>query len=163
MTVVVPVLALGPAAVAVGALTHWAAAVFAGGIMSFCTARDLLLTRRGVVEAWPDGLATRMVGRRTEVCWERVERLVVVPTFLGRRLAIDDRAGRRTTLAAPRSGLLLRGAAFSEDLERLRTMPGGERISPPVFTAPALSSRERTAQLAVVVMLAIISWIALST
>lgn len=147
LAVVTPVLAAGPALVIVGLITHVAAAVYAGALLSFHSAQELLVARRGIVEAWPDGLATRLVRGQTELCWEKVDRLVIVPGTFGRRLAADEFDGHRTMLAAPRSGLLFSDHDFTRDVELLRAMPGGERAHPPVFTAPAAVTKARLAHI----------------
>lgn len=126
--------------------------------MIFACAHSFVMARHSHLEIWPDGLTTHQAGRATAVCWEQIERLVIVPTVFGHRLAADERDGRRTLLAAPRSGLLLGGREFRDEVERVRLMPGGTRTPPPVLTAPGLRRSARLTQLAVVAVLSIIAF-----
>lgn len=155
LALVIPVVAAGPGLATIGLITNSPGVTVAGGWLISAWAHALFLERRGRLEVWPDGLTTQLVGRPTEVCWERVERLVLVPTLFGRHLAADEYGGHRTVLAAPRAGLFFDGREFHDEVERIRMMPGGNRTPPPVFTSPALTTSTRLIQLAVVVAIAI--------
>lgn len=155
-----PVVVSGPVLTTVGLIIDWAGLAIAGGWLIFACAHALLVERQGRLEIWPDGLTNRQVGRPAEICWERVDRLVIVPTLFGRHLVADEYDGHRTVLAAPRAGLFFDGGQFHHEVEQIRMMPGGTRTPPPVFTAPALTTSARLIQFAVVAVLTIIATLA---
>ncbi|GAA2603323.1 hypothetical protein SMC26_03480 [Actinomadura fulvescens] len=135
--IVFPALAAGPALLLAGVVEPSATALFSGFAATAVAARNLVILRRGVTEAWPDGLTNRLAGRQAEVAWEGVVRLVVVPTLFGRLVQAEERDGARISLAAPRSGLVMHSPGFGERLDELTRMPGGGRAPVPVHT-PAL-------------------------
>ncbi|XVQ14632.1 hypothetical protein ACQP1W_19500 [Spirillospora sp. CA-255316] len=134
----VPPAVAGPALVCAGAWLPSSTLLLVGIGLTGVLLRSALILYGGLTEAWPDGLSNRLVGSAAETPWERVEGLVVTRTLFGRSVQVEERDGARISLAAPRSGLLLRSPAFAADLERLRRMPGGGRRPVPVrFAASA--------------------------
>ncbi|MFG2005815.1 hypothetical protein ACGFNU_42370 [Spirillospora sp. NPDC048911] len=131
-----PVLAAGPLLLLAGILTTSPVALFIGLGATAVAVRSLVILKRGVTEAWPDGLTNRLAGRQAEVAWERVVRFVVMPTLVGRLVQAEEIDGARISLAAPRSGLVLRSPGFDEQLDELRRMPGGNR-EPVLVHSPA--------------------------
>ncbi|MEW2353247.1 hypothetical protein [Spirillospora sp. NPDC029432] len=108
------------------------ALLFAALGLTLACVRSLLITFSGFTEAWPDGLYNQLIGRVAEVTWERVDRLEVIPTLFGRYVQVVHHDGSRISLAAPRTGLFMRGADFDQHLTALRTCPGGGRSRLPV-------------------------------
>lgn len=101
--------------------------VFLGLVLILACGRALLITTRGMTEAWPDGLYNRLGGPRAEVTWEQVDKLEVVPRLTGRVVQVVNRDGSRITLAAPRIGLFAQATSFDQSLRDLCAAPGGHR------------------------------------
>ncbi|MFI0451120.1 hypothetical protein [Actinomadura sp. 6N118] len=132
--IALPALAAGPVLLLAGVLDPSATALITGFGATAGAVRSMVILNRGVTEAWPDGLTNRLAGRQAEVTWERVVRLVVVPTVFGRLVQAEERDGARISLAAPRSGLIMRSPGFRDQLDELTRMPGGGREPVPVHT-----------------------------
>jgi hypothetical protein len=111
---------------------------FVGVCLMVGSVRAMLIVIRGYVEAWPDGLYSRLTLRPVPLVWERIDRLEVVPTLFGRFVQVVEREGSRISLGAPRSGLFVRGAGFAHALDRLQAVPGGGRQPLPVRFRPRL-------------------------
>ncbi|KAB2341313.1 hypothetical protein [Actinomadura rudentiformis] len=130
--IAIPALAAGPVLLLAGILDPSVTALIVGFGATAFAARSLVILNCGVTEAWPDGLTNRLAGRQAEVAWERVVRFVVVPTLFGRLVQAEERDGARISLAAPRSGLIMRSPGFGDQLNELTRMPGGGREPVPV-------------------------------
>lgn len=103
--------------------------VFLGAVLVVACGRALLITRRGFVQAWPDGFYNRLVGARAQVTWEQVDRFEVIPRLTGRVVQAVNQDGSRITLAAPRTGLFAQATSFDQSLRELSASPGGHRPS----------------------------------
>ncbi|GAA2420785.1 hypothetical protein GCM10010191_35130 [Actinomadura vinacea] len=91
----------------------------------------LLLDRRGVTTAGPDGIVNERFGTVRRTPWREVAGFEVRGTRSGRVVRVLRRDGRPLTLAAPVNGPLARDPAFGERLRTLQTLAAAYRHAPP--------------------------------
>lgn len=123
VALVAAVVAAGPALAVLGWQSKNSPATIVGAFAAVFFLRNEVLMLRSRTVAWPDGLYNRLTLRTAEIAWTNADRLIVVPTLFGRFVQLVETDGSRFTLAAPRRGLLARGARFDEELAMLRRVP----------------------------------------